>query len=693
MYGMKRETNKLFEPIIKYIGDGKYEEASSQINALIKNEDEEISSYAFYMLGYINTCWNNHNKNTDRARRYLLNNLNSNYPYHNAYVLFAQVEEDKNIIERYLKHGLSRYPNQPSILYELLTRTHEKEFVISQILSNDITDFKLLSKVIEILIRDGEWSQISYYIHKIRSNNKLDDNESNYLDLLDGYGAIFGKETDYKKACKILEKVALKDLDNTFGYAHYLGIIYIYLKSGEKDKAINYFDKLPVNNSIFDLYDGPWYFISVEFDKEYREIFRVLEKTFENDGIRFAKARCLYSLYLYYPSEIYGTYRYDEGTIKNLTEYSKIECNKYIVAALFNMNCHFGNYREANIFFLTGIAGGYNLESADAYYCIITENADAKTLQNIVHDIIDFIDKSDCFDYDIFIDSVSGVLIEKLHFHKRYEDIVKVAEILSIDNILKSQSAFYFAYAYAEENLPKGLEIYQRILEDDADNTSVLNNIGVFFEHNGDLDNALLYFNKAVSISNKDLYLNNVMRIQNKLKEKEKKICSERQKEYRNMVKNVNIDFFNNIGYDATFISKFDAIKNENIRCIILRDIKECAIAIATSQVKSATILTGSIIEALLYAVLKEKGINSYYIKRKGNNVLINIEDMALNELLSVVEQEKLMDYNSFHLSHYIRDYRNFIHPAKEIRSKDNITQENVLVIWSILKRLVDELL
>lgn len=689
---MKGEIVKLFEPIIKCIEDRKYDEASSQIDVFIKNEDEEICSYAYYLLGYINTCWNNHKKDTDRARRYLLNNLNSNYPYHNAYVLFAHVEEDKNIIERYLKQGLSRYPNHPQILYELLTRTHEKEFVISQIHTNDITDFSLLSMVIEILIRDGEWSQIGYYIHKIRSNYNLDECENNYLDLLDGYAAIFG-EIDYKRACEILEKVALKDLDNTFGYAHYLGIIYIYVKSGEKDKAINYFDKLPVNNSIFDLYDGPWYFISVEFDKEYREIFRVLEKTFENDGIRCAKARCLYSLYLYYPSEIYGTYRYDESTIKDLMEYSKIECNKYIVAALFNMNCHFGNYREANIFFLKGIEGGYDLENVDAYYCIITENADVRTLQNIVHDIIDFIDKSDSFDYDIFIDSVSGALIEKLHFVKQYEDIVKIADILSIDIILKSQSAFYFAYAYAEEDSPKGLKIYQKIMEEDSGNTSVLNNIGVIFEQKGDLENALIYFNKAVSISNEDLYINNVRRIQNKLKEKEKKICSEKQKEYRNMVKNVNVDFFNEIGYDETFISKFDTIKNENIRCIILRDIKECAIAIATSQVKSATILTGSIIEALLYAVLKEKGINSYYIKRKGNNVSINIEDMALNELLSVVEQEKLIDHNSFHLSHYIRDYRNFIHPAKEIRSKDNITQENVLVIWSILKRLVDELL
>lgn len=689
---MKRETVKLFEPIIKCIEDKKYDEASSQIDDFIKSEDEEICSFAYYLLGYINTCWNNHKRNTDRARRYLLNNLNSNYPYHNAYVLFANVEEDKNIIERYLKQGLCRYPNHPQILYEILTHTHEKEFVISQIHTNDITDFSLLSKVIEILIRDGEWSQISHYIRRIRSNYNLDDCKNNYLDLLDGYATIFG-EIDYKRACEILEKVALKDFDNTFGYAHYLGIIYIYVKSEENDKAINYFDKLPVNNSIFDLYDGPWYFISVEFDKEYREIFRVLEKTFENDGVRCAKARCLYSLYLYYPSEIYGTYRYDESAIKNLTEYSKIECNKYILSALFNMNCHFGNYREANMFFLKGIESGYDLENVDAYYCIITENADAKILQNIVHDIIGFIDKCDSFDYDIFIDSVSGALIEKLHFAKQYEGIVKIADILSIDMILKSQSAFYFAYAYAEEDSPKGLKIYQKIMEEDSSNTSVLNNIGVIFEQKGDLENALIYFNKAVSISNEDLYINNVRRIQNKLKEKEKKICSEKQKEYRNMVKNVNVDFFNEIEYDETFISKFDTIKNENIRCIILRDIKECAIAIATSQVKSATILTGSIIEALLYAELKEKGINSYYIKRKGNNVSINIEDMALNELLSVVEQEKLIDYNSFHLSHYIRDYRNFIHPAKEIRSKDNITQENVLVIWSILKRLVDELL
>ena len=52
-----------------------------------------------------------------------------------------------------------------------------------------------------------------------------------------------------------------------------------------------------------------------------------------------------------------------------------------------------------------------------------------------------------------------------------------------------------------------------------------------------------------------------------------------------------------------------------------------------------------------------------------------------------------ILRHTYIHLSHYVRDYRNFIHPAKEIRSTDHISQENILIMWSILKRLINELL
>ncbi len=70
-----------------------------------------------------------------------------------------------------------------------------------------------------------------------------------------------------------------------------------------------------------------------------------------------------------------------------------------------------------------------------------------------------------------------------------------------------------------------------------------------------------------------------------------------------------------------------------------------------------------------------------------------SLSSMALNELLFVAEKTNLIAKNSYHLGHYIRDYRNVVHPAKEIRMSENITHDNVLTMWSVLKRLIDEIL
>ena len=40
----------------------------------------------------------------------------------------------------------------------------------------------------------------------------------------------------------------------------------------------------------------------------------------------------------------------------------------------------------------------------------------------------------------------------------------------------------------------------------------------------------------------------------------------------------------------------------------------------------------------------------------------------------------------------YIKDYRNMVHPAREIRAKENVTHENVGTMWSVLVRLISVL-
>ena len=73
---------------------------------------------------------------------------------------------------------------------------------------------------------------------------------------------------------------------------------------------------------------------------------------------------------------------------------------------------------------------------------------------------------------------------------------------------------------------------------------------------------------------------------------------------------------------------------------------------------------------------------------------IIQLWIWGLYELLFVADKEKLICKSNYHLSHYVRDYRNVVHhPAKEIRIQQNISHENTLIMWSVLKQVVNELL
>lgn len=310
----------MFDDIIELIEKEEFSAAETALQEYVNSNDAKIQSSAYYLIGYINTRWKNKNKSDVKARRSLLYNLNSEYPNRNAYALYADFEEDKNIVEKYLNQGLIKFPNHPQLLYALLVNSYDKASVIKRILECGSSDFVLLSKVIEILIAEHKWGKISRFIFRIQRNNSLDEEQTIYLNLLSGFAAAFGERTDYHKAIELFENVEERDLNNQMGYAHYLGLIYSHIKNNSLDKAIEYFDKLPTNNSIFDLYDGPWYFISVDFCEEYKRIFDLLELEFESDTIRRKKARCLFALYLYNPSEAYGIYRYQESDIAKLKD-------------------------------------------------------------------------------------------------------------------------------------------------------------------------------------------------------------------------------------------------------------------------------------------------------------------------------------------------------------------------------------
>lgn len=240
---------------------------------------------------------------------------------------------------------------------------------------------------------------------------------------------------------------------------------------------------------------------------------------------------------------------------------------------------------------------------------------------------------------------------------------------------------------YAEKEQPRAMDIYEAIVKREPNNSSAINNLGVRYEHAGDLYKALDCYERAVTLAPNDkIHQNNLTRIKNLIYEKtEEEVCA--------ISDAISVESLENIGYTDEFCRKLFLIHDNEMRDILQRDLRECAIAVVAGQDKAATIMCGSIIEALLILKIKERGISKYDVsavsKGKTNHP---VSEMSLNELLYIADIENILDKKGYHLGHYIRDYRNVVHPAKEIRMSEEVNHENVITMWAVLKRLVSDL-
>lgn len=687
---MAEEKRKDFENVISLIQDKKYDEAINELRAY-RSSDEENQAYANYLMGYINTrCWDYKNKKEESARRYLHLNICSNYPHPYAYVLYAGVAEDKNIAENYLEIGTNRFPNDPRIYNELLRVSNDKQKIIQRIDENNFTDGDLLGAAISYLVANQIWCKVLDFAHKLENGNQLGEYQKRYLRLVSAYAYLFKNDPDFENAKEIFESLILEDADNYLNYSHYIGVIYAYIELKDYQNAIAIFDRLPVNNSICDFNEMPWPFgIDINFEVLYKEIFQIIFTLFEKDKCRKNKAMVLYSLYLYHPSMIFDVCRYSKNDANVLQRYLKSNFNAEVASAVYNMRCHFEQFEEAHEVLWLLLINGKDPGKYYLQYSDIIDNIDSSGLTNIVRKTLIHLQHDD-FDEDVFISFIFAELIAALHENKKYEEIRLVADCFSETQLIEGPRAFECAYAYGTVDNERATVIYEGIVKKEPKNSAAINNLGVRYEHKQELFKALDCYSTALTISVDDeIQINNLKRINQLLQQ-------QTQSEISSIKSKLNVKNLNGIGYTTQLCQKVMSIADEDLRNIIFRDLKECAIAVVAGQDKTATIMCGSIIEALLMYKIKGKSIVKYDISeisksKRASNYPIN--EMALNELLFVAEKESIIEKNTYHLGHYIRDYRNVVHPAKEVRINEGISHSNVETMWAVLKRLIEELL
>ncbi len=128
----------------------------------------------------------------------------------------------------------------------------------------------------------------------------------------------------------------------------------------------------------------------------------------------------------------------------------------------------------------------------------------------------------------------------------------------------------------------------------------------------------------------------------------------------------------------------FDFIQDEKFKLILERDFEEIESLLKHKLSKSVLVLSGSLIECLLIEFLSSKPPKGYTQSK--------ILKLTLVELIDLAHEQNLISKRAKDLSTVIRDFRNLIHPGKEIRTKEVVDIDNANIAYSLLQIILKEI-
>jgi hypothetical protein len=146
-----------------------------------------------------------------------------------------------------------------------------------------------------------------------------------------------------------------------------------------------------------------------------------------------------------------------------------------------------------------------------------------------------------------------------------------------------------------------------------------------------------------------------------------------------------------------TVVRSFDFIQNPDLKIIVERDYRELSLILFPSGAwKSTVVMAGSILEAILHdrltagtATLNQALAATHAPKKKD----LTKGEWKLHDLIEVaVELNLLPTDRASAIDIILRDYRNFVHPMKEVRGVHPCTEAEALMAKGALDSVCNHL-
>lgn len=138
---------------------------------------------------------------------------------------------------------------------------------------------------------------------------------------------------------------------------------------------------------------------------------------------------------------------------------------------------------------------------------------------------------------------------------------------------------------------------------------------------------------------------------------------------------------------------------NQQMRDILTRRWEECAKCVQADAHLAAIVMMGGLLEALFVARANKMPDKSLLTsaaaapKDKTSGKTINYQEWMLDSYIKVGFELKWITESAKDVSDKLKEYRNFIHPAKELRYGVTLDLNDSSIFWQVTKALARQLL
>jgi tetratricopeptide (TPR) repeat protein len=110
-------------------------------------------------------------------------------------------------------------------------------------------------------------------------------------------------------------------------------------------------------------------------------------------------------------------------------------------------------------------------------------------------------------------------------------------------------------------------------------------------------------------------------------------------------------------------------------RTILERDLNELFLNYLMGNHKAVVVMSGSLVETLLIYHCEKKKVSQVTYDRNQRQISKRLYDADLGDLLDYFEQNRMLSDLFVHMGNISRISRNFIHPGKELRETEHLSQ------------------